>query len=92
MSTATLEKRPRVCSDNEVPERLNGYPVISHQIHAVCVTVAVERGNHIVIATWWPDLGNTWMWGHYLHGKTGGQQQSAFCEVAARNARRGQTG
>lgn len=90
--TLAVQDRPRVCGESDVPERLNGFRVISHQIHAVCVTVAIERWDHVVIATWWPDLGNTWMWGHYLHGKTGGQQQHEFCLVAARNARRGRSG
>lgn len=86
--TTFAPAKPRVCADADIPAKLNGYPVISHTIHATCVTVAVDRGDCIVVATWWPELGDSWMWGHYLHGLTGGQQQQEYLEIAARNARR----
>lgn len=54
----------------EVPAKLNGYPVIRSKVHANCATVVVQREtsiheNPLVVCTWWPKLGSTWMWGHY---------------------------
>lgn len=54
------------------PNTLNGYPVILATRHPSCVTVVVDRKSdyptlqRYVVATWWPDLGTTWSWGHYV--------------------------
>lgn len=83
MSTIPLT---HVCA----PKRLNGYPVERYEQHPNCFTVQVRKPDReIVIATWWPELKTTWMWGHYIHW--GSDEQNAaraeqiWSEVTARN-------
>lgn len=54
----------------EIPATLNGARVIAWTIAAdrsrALVIVEREQAFHpIVAASWWPELGGTWMWGHY---------------------------
>ena len=71
------------------PARLNGYGVNKSQVHKNCVTVAVYRPDEpelpFVVATWWPELGNSWSWGHYV---SRADMLTTFRNVAARNANR----
>lgn len=72
-----------------VPAELNGYPVVRKTESANVVTVMVERANTpglpFVVATWWPELGNTWSWGHYVERKIA---DTVFTEVLLRNDKR----
>lgn len=81
------------------PETLNGYPVVQSRAHTSCVTVMCIRDAHnapnacsYVVGTWWPSLGDSWQWGHYIHDTDPADAEAAaegtFDEVAARNARR----
>ena len=75
---------------------LNGFPVTAHEVHANCVTVMCIRDpenapNHksLVVATWSPETGDGWMWGHYFHGDVAQDEaQADFHETARRNAKR----
>lgn len=56
---------------NEMPTTLNGYPVKAFTIsrNADRALVLVHReGNFMpwVAASWWPELGDSWMWGNYF--------------------------
>ena len=84
---------------SQVPDTLNGYPVCAVEMHHTCATVLVIRDpenapNHkdLVVATWSPDAGDGWCWGHYIrHDDTDVAQQEAeadFRDTAKRNARR----
>lgn len=74
----------------EIGGRLNGYTVVERKAHENCVTVMVLRKDDsevpYVVATWWPDLGKTWSWGHYCHNIK--EADTAFAEAAVRNERR----
>ena len=54
----------------DMPRRLNGYAVHAFNRRADRVLVICHRPDHPlhpwVGATWWPELGTTWMWGHYF--------------------------
>lgn len=76
-----------------LPQVLNGYPVVRTERHANCVTVMVRKDDEFVVATWWPELKTTWMWGHYfrfLGDEATAKNKAAaeFNDVAERNARR----
>lgn len=67
---------------------LNGYQVKSIIQHANCATVVVERDEgDYVVATWWPELGSGWSWGHYGL-RDADAVDAVLREVTARNARR----
>ena len=72
-----------------VPTELNGYPVVRSAESANVVTVMVERANipelPFVVATWWPELGNTWSWGNYVEREV---KDKVFNEVMLRNDKR----
>lgn len=71
------------------PSTLNGYPVERFIPHDNCASVMVRRGpNDFVLATWWPDLGETWMWGHYLPGASRIEREAEWIELQDRNATR----
>lgn len=76
------------------PATLNGLPVLSFVVHKNCATVALVRGadtdpaQTTIIATWWPDLGTSWSWGHYLRGNMSKAARGCFDEVSARNENR----
>lgn len=73
----------------DTPKTLNGYPVIRVEQHKVCATVMVERKDDpmpYVVATWWPDLGKSWSWGHYC--ETMDEATTEFNEAATRNTAR----
>lgn len=73
----------------EFPTHLNGYPVIRARNHMNVVTVMVFREEHFdpyVVATWWPELKTTWMWGHYHANEH--EAHESFERVAARNSDR----
>jgi hypothetical protein len=59
MTTAILAR------DVRAPSKLNHCPVIQSRMHARCFTVMMEGEGQYIVATWWPDLGSTWSWGHY---------------------------
>jgi hypothetical protein len=72
------------------PSHLNGHEVISYTKHGTCSTVMVLRANDpipYVVATWWPGLGTSWMWGHYCedHAKAVAQFDSAMRRNEERN-------
>lgn len=84
---------------NTLPASLNGYPVTAIQRHQNCCTVMCIRDpenapdhRSLVVATWWPSLGDSWVWGHYINDTDSADAQAAaegtFHEVAERNARR----
>jgi len=72
------------------PKTLNGFPVIRIENHRNCSTVMVEKPGELVVATWWPELKETWMGGHYFRGTdahdTGALRD--FNQTSERNARR----
>lgn len=75
------------------PTQLNGYPVTRVEQHKSCATVMVEKPGEYVVATWWPELGETWSWGHYFpteHGDLGAfnEAREEFNATATRNAKR----
>lgn len=75
------------------PTVLNGLPVVRTAVCArnenVTVMVADSEAEKIIVATWWPDLGSSWSWGHYHHGEDRQAEADAdFAETAARNSRR----
>lgn len=53
----------------KAPQTLNGFPVKAVRwIDATRCTVCVLREGHRdnwIVAQWWPELGDTWQWGHY---------------------------
>lgn len=50
-----------------LPRELNGYPVIGCVEHSnkYCSVLVKRADNDYVVATWWPELKETWSWGHY---------------------------
>lgn len=75
----------------KAPEKLNGYPVIASSIHSNgYVTVMVERkGDYMpfVVATWYPELKSSWLWGHYSDNRADADKD--FQEAQTRNTNRG---
>lgn len=73
------------------PETLNYLPVIKAEAHANgMVTVMVhnpEDATPYVVASWWPECGSQWSWGHYCYDKA--QADWEFGAVSERNAARG---
>ena len=55
--------------NTKIPETLNGYPVVAYIEHENCATVMMDRSEgeltDLIVATWWPELGDRWQWGHY---------------------------
>lgn len=54
-----------------IPQTLNGYPVKAFTIHpqgdrALVLVCRPQAFQPWVAATWWPELGETWQWGHYF--------------------------
>lgn len=80
----------------EAPKTLNGYPVIKSEVHANCVTVMMDAAHKFIVATWWPELGATWSWGHYHHHNSDTDSRNdarddadaSFYDAAKRNATR----
>lgn len=74
-----------------VPTMLNGCQVQESKAHLNgYVTVLVNRStlhNPYVVATWWPELGNSWSWGHYEDSML--DADKTFREVSRRNEQRG---
>jgi hypothetical protein len=74
-----------------VPKALNGYPVAMATPHENgFVTVLVIRQNApmpYVVATWWPNLKTTWMWGHYNSSPETAMDE--FLTVSQFNEKRG---
>lgn len=68
------------------PQVLNGYRVVLYEQHSGCATVLVDKGDEWVVATWWPELGETWCWGHYVDSLLPALNE--FRAVCARNERR----
>lgn len=75
----------------DTPKTLNGFPVVRVEQHKNVSTVMVGKPGEYVVATWWPDLKSTWMWGHY-HIVRNGDVEAAyraatedFNETATRN-------
>jgi len=61
----------------DIPATLNGYPVKTFSLSrdADRALVLVHRENHAmhqwVAASWWPELGDSWMWGNYFDSYEG---------------------
>lgn len=84
----------------QAPKTLNGYPVIRTESHRNCATVLVDAPGKYIVATWSPETGNGWIWGHYFHvdgpDKQGAKSEvetfkkalSDFADTAYRNATR----
>lgn len=78
------------------PTALNGYRVIRSEQHKTCSTVMLIDNGRYIVATWWPELGDSWSWGHYFHfSEDGGARNDAFDDAtddfnktAARNTGR----
>jgi hypothetical protein len=72
-----------------LPTKLNGFPVEKSTKHLNGYhTVMVKRGaDDIVVATWWPGLGDTWSWGHYETSLADAER--SFKIIATRNQTRG---
>ena len=77
--------------NDDVPNELNGYPVVGYREHPNgYVTVMLERPHAYepyIVATWWPELGTRWQWGHYTAALP--DAKKAFRDAAERNQRRG---
>lgn len=77
-----------------IPTKLNGHPVIAFNLHTNgYATVMVEKPGEYVVATWWPELGKSWSWGHYHQAPIGdvdayNRAQDDFAETAKRNSAR----
>lgn len=73
-----------------VPETLNGSPVIRSAVHEDCVTVMVRGPSDYVVATWWPELGTSWSWGHYFAGPAYSLTEATkdFDRTCRRNSKR----
>ena len=74
----------------DTPKTLNGYPVIRVEQHKNCATVMVDKPGEYVVATWWPELGSSWSWGHYFPGPADACDEAMhdFNRTATRNAGR----
>jgi hypothetical protein len=72
-----------------VPRTLNGYPVLHRQAHknGYWTVLLQTNENSYVVATWWPELGTTWQWGHYSNDYA--EAMDDFAEVQHRNRKRG---
>lgn len=71
------------------PQELNGYPVVRAARHANCWTVMMYRKGDAMpyaVATWWPELGASWSWGHYMASDV--EAYADFDATATRNATR----
>lgn len=70
---------------DQLPDRLNGFPVIHAEICGHCVTVMVERRpNDFVVATWTPLCGSEWWHGNYFEGEDAfSRAAAAFDRIAA---------
>lgn len=82
--------------DSNIPDRLNGYPVIAYYHHAVeqgYVTVLMDAcqadRREWIVATWWPELGTRWQWGHYYDNLP---DADAFFKANAARVRRNLAG
>jgi hypothetical protein len=76
-----------------LPARLNGAQVVRAESHGNgYATITVELANNpvtpFVVATWWPELGTSWQWGHYCRNAR--EAAETFASVAARNTGRGE--
>jgi len=82
------------------PATLNGYPVTATESHGngfhtvMVIRDAEAAPDHksLAVATWWRGLGESWAWGHYIHGDDSttaqAEAESVFREVGRRNFRR----
>jgi hypothetical protein len=72
------------------PTELNGHPVVKSKVHKTCVTIMAHNKRDLyeefIVATWWPSLGSSWMWGHYFKDKVAALAD--FTNTADRNAKR----
>lgn len=83
-------------TDISTERKLNGYPVIAYTQHKNVQTVMMAAPGKFIVATWWPDLGEHWYWGHYFHhnGDTDSRNDArddadaAFKDAEKRNAER----
>ena len=83
----------------ELPHILNGHRVIKIEAHNNCATVMCDAPGKYIVATWWPELKTSWMWGQYFHtGRDDIQEPTAWDEAslafnatALRNERRNRT-
>lgn len=79
-----------VLNVQNVPQSLNGYPVTMATPHENgYVTVMMTRTGHVqpyVVATYWPDLGSTWMWGTYEDSPE--RAMDHYLAISKRNAGR----
>lgn len=74
---------------DDVPRELNGKPVIHAEPHKNCATVLVENNGEFIVATYWPELKNSWSWGHYFCGADAFKEATAdFDKTAKRNSTR----
>jgi len=74
-----------------LPKTLNGHAVELCHDHGngfatVLVHMPENRVTPYCVATWWPELGQRWTWGHYCSDI---DSDDIFNDVAHRNARRG---
>lgn len=79
----------------DTPKVLNGYPVIRVEQHGECSTVMMAGADKFIVATWFPNNGSGWSWGHYHHFNSDETRNDAlddatvsFNQAATRNARR----
>ena len=73
---------------DQLPTELNGFAVLHAEPHNNCATVMVETDFDIVVATWWPELGPRWSWGHYFDHDDRKLAETDFDQTAKRNAKR----
>jgi hypothetical protein len=53
----------------QIPKELNGKPVVHAVAHENGIATLMMQGDgEIIVATWWPELGASWSWGHYHRG------------------------
>lgn len=83
-----------------IPTELNGYPVIRSERHRNTATVMMakptsENPTEYIVATWFPELNQKWVWGHYFLVGRGDSIQEAkkladecFFEIRKRNEAR----
>lgn len=82
-----------------IPEKLNGYPVIRSTRHRNVATVMMarptsEKPEEFIVATWFPEIKEGWVWGHYFHThrrsveECRAEADAAFLEVEKRNEAR----
>lgn len=89
--TEVLALMKSEATTSPVPTTLNGFPVKMVRLHLNgYATVMVEREGSIdpyVVATWWPELKDTWSWGHYERNLD--EANDKFDLISARNCNRG---